>query len=124
MNQDSLYAGNSFASSDHDPEIVGLELNAAPVADAGEDQTIRVDRNVTLDASGSTDDGGDLTYAWDLDGDGAFDDATGVTVQFGEDLPPGYYTVAVQVSDGAETDVDTALVTILTPNGKMPPGRP
>ena len=30
VNQDSLYAGDSFASSDHDPEIVGLELNATP----------------------------------------------------------------------------------------------
>ena len=124
FNQESLYAPDPHASSDHDPALVGLELNARPVADAGRDQTVRVDRNVTLDASGSTDDGGDLTYAWDLDGDGAFDDATGVTVQFGEDLPPGYYTVAVQVSDGAETHVDTALVTILTPNGLMPPGRP
>jgi uncharacterized protein len=123
FNQAALYAPDAFASSDHDPALVGLELNAAPVADAGPDQTVRVDRNVTLDASRSTDDGGDLTYAWDLDADGAFDDATGATVQFGVDLPPGYYTVAVQVSDGAETAVDTAEVTILLPNGGLPPGR-
>ena len=31
---------------------------------------------VSLDASGSTDDAS-MTYSWDLDGDGAFDDATG-----------------------------------------------
>ena len=42
---------------------------------------------------------------------------------FGVDLPPGYYTAAVQVSDGELTDVDEALVTITTPNGSMPPGR-
>jgi hypothetical protein len=123
FNQEALYAADPYASSDHDPALIGLELNAEPVADAGGPYTTRVDRNVTLDASGSTDDGGDLTYAWDLDGDGAFDDATGVRVPFGVDLPPGYYTVAVQVSDGAASDVDDALVTITTPKGQVPPGR-
>lgn len=124
VNQDSLYAPDAFSSSDHDPEIVGLELSRPTVADAGGPYTTRVDRNVVLDASKSSDPDTDtLTYAWDLDGDGAFDDATGVTVAFGVDLPPGYYPVAVRVTDGDTSDVDDALVTITTPNGKMPPGR-
>ena len=55
---------------------------------------------VQLDASGSTDPNGDspLHYAWDLDGDGEFDDSTAVnpTKTF---TAPGIYNPAVQVSD-------------------------
>ncbi|MGY1711232.1 ExeM/NucH family extracellular endonuclease [Geodermatophilus sp. SYSU D00758] len=77
VNQPSLYAPDAYGSSDHDPVLVGLELNAAPVAGAGGPYSTRVGRDVLLDASGSTDDGGDLGHAWDLDGDGVFDDAAG-----------------------------------------------
>ena len=55
---------------------------------------------VELDASGSTDaDAGDtLSYAWDLDGDGEFDDSTAVspTHIYAE---PGVHTASVQVTD-------------------------
>jgi hypothetical protein len=75
--------------------------NQPPVADAGAAQTTTENSTVTLDASGSTDPDGDtLSYAWDLNNDGVFDDATGVTVSFTQDLP-GTYPVAVQVTDSA-----------------------
>jgi hypothetical protein len=124
FNQESLYDPGPFASSDHDPALVGLDLEQPTVADAGGPYTTRVDRNVTLDASGSSDpDSGALSYAWDLDGDGAFDDATGVRVPFGAGLDPGHYTVAVQVTDGTSSDVDEASVTVTTPTGQVPPGQ-
>ena len=113
-----LYGPDPYRSSDHDPVIVGLSLDTAPVADAGGPYTVKPGRRVVLDASGSADlEGDDLTYAWDLDGDGQFDDATGPTATFRANRPPGSYPVAVQVSDGDESSIDRTVVEI------VPPGR-
>ena len=122
FNQPDLYSTDAYGSSDHDPVLIGLDLDA-PVADAGGPYTGRVGKDVALDASGSSDPGDVLTYAWDLDGDGAFDDAVGVTATFTKGRPPGLYPVAVQVTDGEFIVVDEAAVTYTAANGKMPPGR-
>ncbi|MGL5857636.1 MAG: PQQ-dependent sugar dehydrogenase [Angustibacter sp.] len=83
---------------------------AAATASPAVSQTLP--QAVTLDASASTDpDSGDvLSYAWDLDGDGGYDDATGPTTT------KTYATattevVSVQVTDLAgAVDVAAALV--------------
>lgn len=114
-----LYEPNPYRSSDHDPAIVGLSLNTAPVADAGGPYTVKPGARVVLDASGSTDlEGDDLTYAWDLDDDGQFDDAVGPTVTFRANRPPGRYPVAVQVSDGSESSIDETYVDVV-PRGRQ-----
>ena len=52
--------------------------NLAPAADAGGSYTIEEGNGLSLNASASTDPGNDsLTYSWDLDNDGQYDDATG-----------------------------------------------
>ncbi len=57
---------------------------------------------VSFDGSGSTPGaaGGPLTYAWDLDGDGAFDDGTGATVSFTY-TARGAYDVRLRVTDAS-----------------------
>ncbi len=92
--------------------------NTAPTADAGGPYTVGEGGSVGLSAAGSSDPDqstASLTFAWDLDNDGMFDDATGISPTFsaaGKDGPSSQ-TVRVRVTDaGALSATDTATVTI------------
>ncbi len=67
---------------------------------------------VSFDASASTSSHGQLTYAWDLNGDGQFDDATGVTAQ--RTYPTvGQVTVGLKVTDPAKlTGATTHVISV------------
>jgi glucose/arabinose dehydrogenase len=70
---------------------------------------------VNFDGSGSTDpEGGPLTYAWDLNGDGAFGDASGSTASYTY-TSAGTYTARLRVTDNQGAS-DTATVTITVGN--------
>ena len=75
--------------------------NTHPVADAGSGYTVVEGTPIQLDGSASTAAAGESieSYAWDLDGDRDFDDATGATptVTFDE---PGAPVIALRVTDG------------------------
>jgi len=89
-------------------------FNNPPVADAGPDQTIYARDPILLDASASSDPDGDtLTYEWDLNNDGQYDDASGVTVTTTFSLP-GTYTVGLLVTDDSGlSSMDTVTITVL-----------
>ena len=73
---------------------------------------------VAFDGSASSDPDGDaLTYAWDLDGDGAFDDAAAATASFTY-TQPGTYTATLRVTDPSGA-TGTSSVTISA--GNTPP---
>ena len=54
----NLYAPDQYRMSDHDPVLVGLNLNAAPTAGAGGPYSVAEGGSVTVSATGSDPDGG------------------------------------------------------------------
>ena len=80
--------------------IVYTGSNAAPTARIVANPTSGLaPLTVSFDGTTSTDPDGDtLTYAWDLDGDGQFDDATSATPS--RQYATGTYDVGLRVDDG------------------------
>lgn len=72
-----------------------------PTADAGGPYSTSEGTDVALDATASASDpaGQPLTYQWDLDDDGEFDDATGATPNFTTVGRDGSFPVRVKVTD-------------------------
>ncbi len=96
--------------------------NTAPIAEAGPDQSGRVNTTVTLDGSGSSDpDGDDLTYLWSFvsrptGSTATLSSATAVRPTFALDRA-GDYVVRVVVNDGREASAPDT-VTISSINSK------
>jgi hypothetical protein len=97
---DPVHVNAEFAdqASDHDPSVVRIPLNAAPSADAGGPYAVAEGSSVTLTGSGSDPEGGAVTYAWDLDGDGTFE-TPGQSVSFFAADGPATPTVKLRVTD-------------------------
>lgn len=91
--------------------------NAAPTARASASPVAgQAPLNVSFDASDSTDPDADtLTYAWDLDADGAFDDSTAKTPSFTY-TATGVYLAQLRVRDpGGLEDVTTVRISVGAP---------
>jgi len=99
---------------DFDFTTVTVLANNPPVADANGPYTVNEGSSIILDGSGSSDpDGNPITYAWDLDNDGQFDDATGSNPTFdASTLDDGTYTIGLKVSDSLLDDTITTTVTV------------
>ncbi|SFR92543.1 Zn-dependent metalloprotease [Microbacterium sp. cf046] len=90
----------------------------APTADAGGPYVTPEGTDAALTAAGSTS-GSDASagaitgYAWDLDNDGQYDDATGPTPSFTSVGQDGVYPIGVQITDAfGNTSTDTSTVTV------------
>lgn len=104
MSNDAGLGGSAVAAT-----ITVTAVNDNPTANAGGPYDIDEGGSVTLDASTSADiDSATLTYAWELDGNNSFDDATGVAPtltwsqlqSFGINDGDQSYPIEVRVDDG------------------------
>jgi uncharacterized repeat protein (TIGR03803 family) len=92
-----------------------FRYNLAPTASIAGPYQLLEGGSVTLSASGIDPQGGRLTFAWDLDSDGVFDDAFGENADFAATIPErdgdGAYDVAVRVTDesGIAVTADTTV---------------
>ena len=94
--------------------------NQPPVAVAGGSPTSgTIPLSVAFSSAGSSDpDGTIASYAWDLDGDGAFDDSSAANPSF-QYTVAGSYSVRLRVTDnqGAPDDSDPLTITAQPPGG-------
>jgi uncharacterized protein len=113
--QSSLYAPDQYRVSDHDPVVVGLSPNAAPTISAGGPYTVFAGYTVDVHATGTDPEGGALSYAWDLDGNGSFETpGQSATFSAASADAPGPRTIRVRVTDpGGLTAVATATVSVV-----------
>jgi len=114
----------------HPPILVQAPpLNEPPVAHATMDAgaEIEIDTLVTFDASGSTDEDGEIVlYEWDFDNDGTYGDEYDYgTLLLPEVMfdTPGEYWIDLKVTDddGAADNLDEKLHIIVNPPPNIPP---
>ena len=71
-------------------------------------------------AFGRDPDGDPVSFAWDIDGDGAFDDGTGQSVNFTY-AQPGTYEVRLRASDGKGGERTSMQTMLVVPEAGLPP---
>lgn len=98
-------------------ESQGVISDQLPIADAGGPYAADEGTSLTLDASSSSVPTGAVSYEWDLDGDGAFDDATGANPSMlVTDAASPYVGVLVTDTLG-QVDADYAMIAVGPVNG-------
>lgn len=110
-------------------EDFSLPPECLPAADANGPYVTPEGTNVSLDGSGSTagsdpSAGAIVSYDWDLDDDGQFDDASGPAVDFTAVGQDGVFDIGLQVTDAwgnTSTDSSTVTVTNVLPTVSIDP---
>jgi hypothetical protein len=107
-----------YTGEDIDYTTVTIRSNLPPVSDPNGPYVAAPGATITLDGTGSYDPNGDnITYSWDLDNDGNFDDSTDAMPSFTAGGTPGaVYPVCLRVEDDAGLyDIACTSVTVEGP---------
>jgi PKD repeat protein len=114
---DQQYKSVESDFSNNTAETIFTLILPYPTADAGGPYMVGEGSSIQLDASGSS--GLNLSdYDWDFDSDGMYDDASGITVTFGNTADDAIYPIGLRVSNSYGF-TDTA-VTSVTVNNVAP----
>lgn len=104
--------------------VLTNDENRPPSVDIGGPYTGQEGAPVTLTATGLDPDGDPLTYTWDLDHDGTFDDATGATATW-TFTDNGTFPIHVQLTDSeGATSTASTTVTVSNVNPSLAPLAP
>lgn len=94
-----LFISASLAGCLSSEETTSSEIEA--IFDYEPDKNIRADMDIEFDASASLPEGASLTYKWDFDSDGSYDETGRTTTWSYSDA--GTYEVTLTVSDGTSS---------------------
>ncbi len=96
-----------------DPSVATRAITVSNVQPTGTltvtPKTVQTGVPVAFSVTATDPDGGAVTYAWDLDGDGAYDDSTSATPPARSYARSGVRTIGVRITD---TDGDAATATL------------
>lgn len=105
--------GSQMDSSDS--SIFTIYVNSIPTASIDIGIEVEIEERFTITANGSADeDGDDLEYLWDFDGDGQWD-ASGFSTTW-KYADEAEYPVELRVSDGFAWNTITSMVKVVYPN--------
>ncbi len=115
-------SGNRRVLGTYDVMVLDAGVNLPPTVSIPAGYVVDEGASVLLDSNASDFNGDPLTYAWDLDNDGAFDDGSAAAILFdAANLNgPSSYPVSVSVTDGLSDPVIGATVVEVenvAPNG-------